>query len=109
MDLDREARQLRLMLARLDHYDRGECSLGDLVADLEGLLHALERAPDAWREAFQQAWNDLEVSLAMATFHRSIGQLPADDSVVLQRSIAEIRELVRRRIEDGGQAPPINH
>ena len=96
---DRNARQLRLMLARLDEFERGRCSLERLVADLEGLLNAVENAPPAWRDDFRQISNDFEVSFAMARYRQSIGEMASDDASILRQSVTELRDLVMHRMK----------
>jgi len=63
---ERELRQLRLMRDRLDGFLAGTLGIGETISDLEGLLGALEEAPETWRRAFQDEWGTLEIAYAIA-------------------------------------------
>lgn len=65
-DKDRELRQLRLMEDRLRAFARGELAIGPTIADLEGLLWALQQTPEAWRDQFREEWGELEIAYAVA-------------------------------------------
>ncbi|MEP7370492.1 MAG: hypothetical protein ABI662_12605 [Dermatophilaceae bacterium] len=65
-DIDREEHQYALMGERIDQFRAGEISIAPAIADLEGLLNALEHAADDWRDAFIEEWSVLEVAYAVA-------------------------------------------
>lgn len=60
MELDeaeaREQRQYALMLERVTGFRAGTVPLPRLISDLEGLLCALEKAPEEWVDQFHSAW-----------------------------------------------------
>ena len=62
----RERRQVALMRSQLDGFVAGSVPLPRLIADLEGLLNALEVLPEDWRDEFRSAWGGLEISYAVA-------------------------------------------
>ena len=62
---DREQRQYALMRETLDGFRRGR-SIGPVIADLEGLLHALEETPQDWKDLFLEQWGVLEIGYAVA-------------------------------------------
>jgi len=63
---DREQRQLALMQQRLDGFRDSELSIGPVIADLEGLVNALEETPQEWKDSFVEEWSVLEVAYAVA-------------------------------------------
>ncbi len=64
--VERERRQLRLMLDRLHRFRSGELPIGPVINDLEALLGELELVDEAWRGEFIEAWSDLEIPYAVA-------------------------------------------
>ena len=61
-----DQRQYRLMLERIDAFERGLINLGTLVDDLEGLLHVLEAVCASWEQTFLSHWGVLEEVRAVA-------------------------------------------
>ena len=53
------------MKETIDGFRRGR-SIGPVIADLEGLVHALEETPEAWKDQFIEEWSVLEVDYAVA-------------------------------------------
>lgn len=62
---DREQRQYALMKETIDGFRRGR-SIGPVIADLEGLVHALEETPQDWKDQFIEEWSVLEIDYAVA-------------------------------------------
>jgi hypothetical protein len=54
------------MQQRIDGFRDGELSIGPVIADLEGLVHALEETPQEWKASFVEEWSVLEISNAVA-------------------------------------------
>ena len=90
----RERRQVALMRSQLDGFVAGSVPLPRLIADLEGLLNALEVLPDEWREEFRSAWGGLEISYAVA-LDRLIPIPDASDSGVAD-DLFDLRVLIDR-------------
>lgn len=87
---ERELRQYRLMDNRLRGFLAGTIRIDKAISDLEGLLYALEEAPDEWRRSFQEEWGTLEVFYALA--------LEANDPVLPDASAPDLREAARRML-----------
>jgi hypothetical protein len=64
-DGDREQRQYLLMQQRIAAFRAGQLSLGRVIADLEGLLSALEQATEEWKDRFREQCNVLEIAYAV--------------------------------------------
>jgi hypothetical protein len=65
-DAEREKRQLVLMRERVATFRSGASSLGQTIADLEGLVNALSLAPEDWRDRVIEQWSVLEIAYAVA-------------------------------------------
>ena len=61
-----DARQLNIMMAKINAYQNGKLHIHDLIYDLEGLLNALTDIDENWKEEFKSFWQDLEVCYAVA-------------------------------------------
>ena len=100
MDVDeasaREQRQFLLMLERLRGFRGRSVPLPRLIADLEGLLLALEITPEKWREAFNEQWIALEVPYAVALDR--LDPLPTLDDVDIADAIDALEALVVERL-----------
>jgi len=64
--VEREQRQLDLMRQRLVGFVAGEYAIDRVIADLEGLLEALQTASEDWVQEFRQSWGELEIHYAAA-------------------------------------------
>lgn len=62
---DREQRQYDLMRETIDAFRAGR-SVGPVIADLEGLVNALEETPQEWKDSFVEEWSVLEIAYATA-------------------------------------------
>jgi hypothetical protein len=62
---DREQRQYALMQEIIDGFRSGR-SIRPVIADLEGLVHALEGTPEGWKDLFIKQWSVLEIAYAVA-------------------------------------------
>lgn len=96
-DDEREQRQFRLMEDRLVRFQAGELNLGQTIADLRGLLAALEQTPDAWKAQFTQEWGELEVAYAVALNNEA--PIPTASDPVLEQATHKMIELVRDKLE----------
>ncbi len=93
---EKEKRQLRLMLNRLDGFEQGQYSLAELVSDLEGLFYALDNVPGSWRQDFLHHWGKLEDQLAARRAGDASSLVGPEN---LQHPIMELRSLVRLRMK----------
>jgi hypothetical protein len=66
MTSEYDQNQYRLMLERIDAFERSAIRLDTLVDDLEGLLNVLEAVCFSWRQAFLSRWGVLEEVRAVA-------------------------------------------
>ena len=51
-----DARQLNIMMAKINAYQNGKLHIHDLIYDLEGLLNALTDIDENWKEEFKSFW-----------------------------------------------------
>jgi hypothetical protein len=96
-DDDREKRQFRLMEERVLRFQSGDLNLGQTIADLKGLLAALERTPEAWKAQFGQEWGELEVGYAVALNNEA--PIPTASDPVVEQATHKMIQLVRDRLE----------
>jgi hypothetical protein len=68
---DREQRQFSLMREGVAKFRAAEVPIGRLIADLEGLLGALQETPESWRDRFTEEWSVLEIAYAVALDRRT--------------------------------------
>ena len=54
---DRELRQYALMQQRIDGFRDGQLSIGPVIADLEGLVSALDETRQEWKDSFIEVWH----------------------------------------------------
>ena len=90
----RERRQVALMRSQLEEFVGGSVPLPRLIADLEGLLNALEVLPDEWRDDFHSAWGGLEISYAVALDR--LTPIPDASDPVVADDLFELRLLIGR-------------
>jgi hypothetical protein len=62
---DREQRQNELMQQRIDSFRDGRLPMGPVIADLGGLVDALDETPQECKDSFIEAWNVLEIAYAV--------------------------------------------
>jgi hypothetical protein len=98
-------RQYRRMLDRLLAFEREEVRLGTLVADLEGLLNALEDIEASWKQTFLGKWGQLEDMHAVA---RDRGSKEFDDDArsKILAATGLLKLLVLDKIDDSLEGRP---
>jgi hypothetical protein len=92
-----DQRQYRLMLERIDAFERGAIRLGTLIDDLEGLLNVLEAVCASWEQAFLRHWGVLEDARAVALAE---GWEEFDDKIekIIFESIDRLKRQVLEKI-----------
>ncbi|RZN26643.1 hypothetical protein [Bradyrhizobium sp. Leo121] len=92
-------RQYGLMLGRLTAFEQRTVPLDALIADLEGLLNALENVRASWKETFLSFWGVLEDSRAYAL---DVGKTSfnEEETRTIQSAISSLKSMVLERIED---------
>jgi hypothetical protein len=98
--IERERRQLRLMLDRLDRFSRDELPIGPVINDLEALLYQLELADEAWRGDFVEGWSDLEIPYAVALDR--VEPIPTVRDPIVAEGVEVLYRLVRDRMSELG-------
>jgi hypothetical protein len=75
-DREYDARQLRLMLDRIEAFRRAEVGFGKLIVDLEALLGALRNPDEKWKNDFNYHWGKLEDIRAAMLYgnHKGLGE-----------------------------------
>lgn len=102
--VERELRQLTLMLDRLNCFRAGDLALGPIVNDLEALLNELGLAEDDWREQFVEAWSALEIAYAVALDR--LQEIPTIRDPDVADGVKELDGLVRDLIRTLEADPP---
>jgi hypothetical protein len=95
--VERERRQLTLMLDRLGRFEEGSASIGTTISDLKALLWELSHVTQSWRDAFLEAWGHLEVPYAVALSHDAPIPTIADPEVA--GGVAQLRLLVQESLD----------
>lgn len=70
-----------------------------LIADLQGLVHALEGEDVAWKNAFLEDWADLEQDRAIALF-RGAQKLSPQEAKVVSDAVGRLKLHVLEKIDD---------
>ena len=91
--MDKNGRQLNLMLESLDAFDNEAIRLPTLISRLDGLLNALDGIDESWRKSFQRHWGLLEDVYAN-TLDKEYGTIPREHMLLVNKATAEIRRLV---------------
>ena len=95
--IERERRQLRLMLDRLHRFRSGELSIGPVINDLEALLNELQLANEAWRQEFTDAWSALEIPYAVALDR--LEPIPTIADATVAEGVDQMDNLARSQLE----------
>lgn len=93
---DREQRQLQLMRERVIGLADGSLYLATAIADLEGLLSALERTPEEWIDKFREEWSELEIAYAVALDRQTAIPTAASDTSI-RNALAAMNALLDDR------------
>jgi hypothetical protein len=86
-------RQLKLMLERIDWFHRGEIGLPALIANLDGLLNALEGVDQRWKQAFLKQWGVLEEVYA-DSLDKGLSAVPSENMPLINRAMDELKQLI---------------
>jgi hypothetical protein len=95
--IERERRQLRLMLDRLDRFRSGELSIGPVIKDLKALLNELQLANEDWRQEFIDAWSALEIPYAVAVDR--LEPIPTIADATVAEGVDQMDNLARGQLE----------
>jgi hypothetical protein len=87
------------MLGSLNAFLAEELSVGKLIADLEGLLGALQASDDDWKRLFWRYWGHLEEARAVA-LSRGATKLNEQESSVALDAANHLKLLVLEKIDD---------
>lgn len=91
---DRDIRQIRKMLGRIEQFERGDIPLSRLVFDLEALASQLSGISEQWRNAFLSGWGALdEVQAVIVNEART--HLENKDKLVIDRALAKLKPLIK--------------
>ena len=96
---DFDQRQYRRMLNSLNLFLAGSLSIGKLIADLEGLLKALEYLDDDWKKLYWQQWSYLEEARAIS-FERGDTKLNHEELKVAFDAANQVKLLVLEKVDD---------
>lgn len=91
--VEKNGRQLNLMLESLNAFDNEAISLHAVISRLDGLLNALDGMDDHWRKEFRRHWGLLEDVYAN-TLDRGYATIPREHMLVVNKATAEIRRLI---------------
>ena len=95
-----ERRQLVILGARLDQFNRDEIGLKKVVDDGYALVGALTILPRFWKDSATELLGDLDVSLGLSTDSRSEGFGPKDVAIAETIwSLGKVADEGKRRLE----------
>ena len=97
-------RQYGLMLDRLNAFEKGTLSLDRLVADLEGILNALDGVASDWKQKFLSDWGKLEEERAYALL-RNVRVLDEETGGRIRPTLSKLKLSVLERIDDPADRP----
>jgi hypothetical protein len=80
----------------LSRFEQGDLGIGQVIADLRGLLAALESTPQPWRDEFQGEWGDLEIEYASALEQQK--PLPDVSDAVVGPAARNMVDLVKEQL-----------
>ena len=66
--IDYDKRQLRIMIDKIEQFQKGNLYLSYLIEDLEALLNVLQNIDNEWKINFRTEWWDLEQVYAYALY-----------------------------------------
>ena len=87
------------MKETIDGFRRGR-SIGPVIADLEGLVHALEETPQDWKNLFLEQWGVLEIGYAVALDRQQPLPTARDDDIAT--ALDEMDALIAERTGNRG-------
>ncbi len=90
--VDRERRQLELMMDRIARFRSGDLGIGSTINDLMALSDELYLADEAWHDRFIDAWSDLEIPYAVAL--DELAPLPDASDWTVRNGPRSLEELV---------------
>jgi hypothetical protein len=96
---EREQRQYLLMRERVSGLRSGALYIGVVIADLEGLLAALEHAPEDWEHRFREEWSVLEIAYAVA-LHRQESIPTAASDYQIREALDALDLLIDERVAE---------
>ncbi len=99
-----DQQQYRLMLDRLNAFDRGDIRIDTLIGDLRALVQALNDATSSWKNSFMEEWADLEQALATA-LSRDVKQFHESEIEIIGEATAKLKLLVLEAIDDDADHP----
>lgn len=97
------ARQLKLMLEILDMHDAGKMPLSALIQSLDGLVNALEKPDESWRNLLLKKWGVLEDAYAYA-LDRGFPTIPSEHMKFVRSAVGEIRDMVSKELPNNGES-----
>lgn len=90
--VNRERRQLELMMDRIVRFQSGDLGIGSTIDDLMALSDELQLADASWRDRFVDAWSDLEIRYAVAL--DKLTSLPDASDRTVRDGLFELEQLV---------------
>jgi len=94
-----DQRQYRLIVDQLKRFTSKEIDLGTVVDNLEGLLNAIERVDEGWKDAFLSQWGKLEDARAFALY-KGLNELDSATAERVQDAVAQLKLMALERIDD---------
>src|SRR3954447_18055319 len=89
--------QYHLMLESIRRYEAQQSDLRTLVNDMETLLSALDGVSESWRDAFIEAWGDLEISYALL-HNQGTSTLDVPGKAAVNDSLMDLKGLVHEAL-----------
>jgi len=90
---DYDNRQYRLMMQRIEEFEKSKIGLQRLIADLDALLCSLQKADETWRSSFQKEWGVLEEVYAIA-LDKGSEKLPTEHWDLIDNALGNMKRLL---------------
>ena len=77
--------------------------IGPVIADLEGLVDALDETPQEWKDSFVEEWSVLEIAYAVALDRQQ--PMPTAGDHELAPAVDALEGLIAERTANRGLVP----
>jgi len=90
---DYDNRQYRLMVERIDQFEKKSIGLRHLITDLEALLCVLQEADQNWKSAFHKQWAVIEEVYAVV-LDRKLKEVPQEYWKLIDDAVSTMKQLL---------------
>ena len=101
--LERERRQLQLMIRVISDFRQGTIPISRAINDLEALGSELQLAPPTWHDDFVESWSGLEIAYAVALDR--LTPIPDATDPAIADDLHDLQRLVATQLGTLGEGP----